>query len=141
MLQMRMPVVQSSPSPSSSSSPPENWLTFQPLLISLRRSGLLWELPCGEIKGPQSVGEDDPAGGEKKEVTVDFHFSLWKLPLLLFDLMWSAGRSLECILFELRASVFCHRCGGGLQVLGKLLNKKKYFLQKQHCVRMYPTII
>lgn len=47
------------------------------------------------------MGEDNPSGEEKKDVAVDFHFSLWKLPLLHFDLMWSAGTDLESIPFQL----------------------------------------
>lgn len=43
------------------------------LLISLRRSGLLWDLPCGEIKGPeQSVGENHPTEKERKKEPLTF---------------------------------------------------------------------
>lgn len=75
------------------------------------------------------MGEDHPEEKKKKtEAAADFHFPLWKWPLLAFPLMWSASSDLERILLEPSIGggggyEFCND-GNRSQVLGKPSNKE-----------------
>lgn len=100
------------------------------LLISLRRSGLLWELPCAEIKGSWAeCGRGQPSGEEKKEETVDFHFSLWKFPLRVHFNSCGQRAGISPAIrsnWASRGAFWLRTHGSRPQVLGKLSNKNRF---------------